>query len=79
MQNDHTFVLELLQKVALLFIGCYFIIFRRWIARMAVYWNSKICHFAAKEKQYQVVFLIGGIVFFIFGILLLFNVIHFKN
>ena len=64
---------DLVAGIIFTFFGAYLIIFRKWIALSAVKWNRRLWHFSATERQYRILFVLGGIIFTISGLLYLFG------
>jgi hypothetical protein len=68
------------------FLGIFFIILglvgfflKKSHARSAKKWNLKTVGFSGSERGYEIVFMICGIIFFIFGIIVCLGLIHFKS
>ena len=64
--------------IILLSFGLLFAIFHREIAHRTAGFYYKLLHVHFSEKGYQIVFLLVGVGFAIFGLLTVFKVIKFK-
>jgi hypothetical protein len=71
--------LDLIAGVFFSLFGVGLIVFRKAVSNLSVNWNTKLWHFAAKEKEYEIVFLIVGIIFIIMGLFALFGILHFRR
>ncbi len=73
-------MLDKLAGILVIVVGAYFIIYHDKLGReTAEHRRNKILPFKkATPKEYSIVYLIGGIILSLVGILTLFGVIHFK-
>lgn len=62
----------------LIILGLYFAIFHKKVAHRTAEFYYKLFHIHFSEKLYQVVFLIVGIAFAVFGLLSILRIITFK-
>lgn len=79
MQIDTAKMYDLIAGVFFTAFGVGLVVFREKIAMQAVKWNTKLWHFSGTDRQYQIAFIIGGAIFLIFGLLILFGIIHFRK
>ena len=59
--------------------GIGLIALRKTVSRAAANWNNKLWHFSATEKEYQIAFLVGGVIFVVIGILACFGILQFRK
>lgn len=62
-----------------LLFGIAMLILQKPIASQTVYWNLRLWKYTGTERGYQFAFALGGIAFFIIGILDLLGVVKYRD
>jgi hypothetical protein len=66
-------------SIYLSLLGLAMIIFSQKIGKVAKFWNLRLWGFSTGERQYQIAFILGGVIFMVMGCLAFLGIIKFRT